>query len=158
MHVCVVLKNSRIPDRLPNTSPSRQQFFETNLEIRKTPLIVNIVTCCHQACWKQVLCWTTSSFRHRKWVKLPWWRDLYSVDAIARLGGPGKSRNDTDLILDWKSGMPKTETWKGETSSFWYHFWERISLNPGNMRNLTAEQCHCPTLFTASVNLQKWST
>ena len=56
MHVCVVLKNSRIPDRLPNTSPSRQQFFETNLEIRKTPLIVNIVTCCHQACWKQVLC------------------------------------------------------------------------------------------------------
>ena len=35
---------------------------------------------------------------------------VYSVDAIDRLGGPGKNRNDTDLILNWKSGMPKTET------------------------------------------------
>ena len=77
---------------------------------------------------------------------------VYSVDAIDRLGGPGKNRNDTDLILNWKSGMPKTETWNYKTSSFWYHFWEKISLFPlnhGNMcnRNLTAEHCHCPTFF-----------
>lgn len=112
----------------------------------KAPLIVNIVICCHQACWKLVLCWTPHIFATENESS-----HLCGETFIALM--PLIVWVVLKRVAMTPIGMPKTETWNGETSSFWYQFWERISISHWTLATcakkfwLQNTHCHCPTLF-----------